>query len=170
MKPITISLRDWKDTDAEALYQVCLDPIVQKNGIHAYGSIRECLETIQRWKHEDGCKVITDSTHHLFIGFIRVSDMNRYEGYAEMEYVIAAQHRSHGYGTQAVRKMLDYGFEKMNLKVIAAWVRSHNMPSARVLEKCSFSLEGRLRKHARDQSDTLCYSILREEWEHTRPV
>ena len=26
--------------------------------------------------------------------------------------------------------------------------------------------ERRLRKHARDKSDTLCYSLLREEWEN----
>ena len=61
--------------------------------------------------------------------------MNRYDGYMEMEYAIAA------------------------------WVRSHNKESIRVLEKCSFTFEGRLRKHARNKSDTLCYSILREEWE-----
>lgn len=41
----------------------------------------------------------------------------------------------------------------------------HNKESIRVLEKCSFTFEGRLRKHARDKSDTLCYSVLREEWE-----
>lgn len=35
----------------------------------------------------------------------------------------------------------------------------------RVLEKCSFTFEGRLRKRARDKSDTLCYSILRENCE-----
>ena len=92
--------------------------------------------------------------------------MNRYDGYMELEYAIAEKHRNKGYATQALKRMIDYGFEEMNLLVIAAWVRSHNQNSARVLEKCSFTFEGRLRKHARDQSDTLCYSLLKEEWEN----
>ena len=106
--------------------------------------------------------------------------MNRYDGYMEMEYAIAAEYRNKGYATQAVKQMLDYGFKEMNLSVIAAWVRSHNWKSIqediralptvkdyndkyesmRVLEKCSFTLEGKLRKHARDKNDTICYSIL----------
>ena len=59
---------------------------------------------------------------------------------------------------------LDYGFGEQHASVIAAWVRSHNKASARVLEKCAFTFEGRLRRHARDKSDTLCYSILKEDW------
>lgn len=69
--------------------------------------------------------------------------------------------------TEAVKQMLDYGFKEMNLFVVTAWVRSHNQASISVLEKCSFTFEGRLRRHARDKSDTLCYSILREEWEQS---
>lgn len=42
--------------------------------------------------------------------------------------------------------------------------------NAHVLLKCSFTLEGRLRRHARDKSDTLCYSILKEEWEEKNEV
>lgn len=100
------------------------------------------------------------------MGFINLSDMNRYDGYMELEYAIAKKYRNKGYATQALKRMVDYGFAEMNLLVIAAWVRSHNQNSARVLEKCSFSFEGRLRKHARDQSDTLCYSLLKEDWEN----
>ena len=91
--------------------------------------------------------------------------MNRYEGYAELEYAIAADYRNRGLATEAVKRMVDYGFSELGLEVIAAWVRSHNAESIRVLKKCAFTLEGRLRKHARDRSDTLCYSALREEWE-----
>ena len=81
----------------------------------------------------------------------------------ELEYAIAADYRNRGYATEALRRMVDYGFSEFDLEVIAAWVRSHNTGSVRVLEKCAFKLEGRLRRHARDRSDTLCYSILREE-------
>ena len=165
MEPLEIILRDWRDDDAECLYEMCLDDTLRKSGIHFYDSINESREAINCWKKYDGFKVIADKKNHFFVGFISISDMNRYEGYMEMEYAIAAEYRNKGYATQAVKRMLDYGFKEMNLVAIAAWVRSHNVGSVRVLEKCKFTYEGRLRKHARDKSDTLCYSILKEEWE-----
>lgn len=64
--------------------------------------------------------MIADRRNDSFIGFISLGDMNRYDGYMEMEYVIAAEHRNKGYATQAVKQMLDYGFKEMNLSVIAA--------------------------------------------------
>ena len=168
VKPSRVFLRSWQDGDAEALYEMCLDPTLRDNGIRFFGSVSDGLEAIRLWKNMDGFKVITDKENHLFIGFISLSDMNRYEGYIEIEYAIAAEYRNQGYGTEAVRLMLEYGFTAMNLSVISGWVRSHNLSSAKVLEKCSFTLEGRLRRHARDKSDTLCYSILKEEWERNR--
>ena len=165
METKDLILRNWQDIDAEPLYEMCLDNTLRKNGIHFYDSIIDSQNTINYCKNNKGFKVITDKRNNAFVGFINLSDMNRYDGYMEMEYAIVAEYRNKGYATQAVKRMLDYGFKEMNLLAIAAWVRSHNEASTRVLEKCSFTFEGRLRKHARDKSDTLCYSVLREEWE-----
>ena len=163
-------LRNWQERDAKALYEMCCDEILRKSGIHFYASVVESQDAIHSWKNNKGFKVIADRRNDRFIGFISLGEMNRYDGYMEMEYAIAAEYRNKGYATQAVKQMLDYGFKEMNLSVIAAWVRSHNQGSMRVLEKCSFTLEGKLRKHARDQSDTICYSMLREEWERISSV
>lgn len=166
METKDLRLRSWQDTDAESLYTMCLDHTVRASGIHFYDSVADSHDTICHWKNNKGFRVIIDKTTLDFVGFINLSDMNRYDGYMELEYAIAEKYRNKGYATQALKRMLNYAFEEMNLLVIAAWVRSHNQSSARVLEKCSFTFEGRLRKHARDQSDTLCYSLLREEWEN----
>ena len=163
-------LRNWQECDAKALYEMCCDESLRKSGIHFYASIIESQYAIHSWKNNKGFKVIADRRNDSFIGFISLGDMNRYDSYMEMEYAIAAEYRNKGYATQAIKQMLDYGFKEMNLSVIAAWVRSHNQGSMRVLEKCSFTLEGKLRKHARDKSDTMCYSILREEWERISSV
>ncbi len=165
METRDLILRNWQDSDAKALYEMCLDETLRKSGIDFYNSITDSRNTIQCWKNDKGFKVIVDKRNDNFIGFISLGGMNRYNGYMEIEYAVAARYRNNGYAMQAVKKMLDYGFKEMNLSAIAAWVRSHNKESIRVLEKCSFTFEGRLRKYARDKSDTLCYSILREEWE-----
>ena len=170
METKDLILRDWQEHDAKALYEMCLDDILRKSGIAFYDSVSESQNVIHYWKANRGFKVITDRRNDSFIGFISLGDMNRYDGYVEMEYAIATEYRNKGYATQAVKQILEYGFREMNLSVIAAWVRSHNQASISVLEKCSFTLEGRLRKHARDKSDTLCYSILKEEWEESKLI
>lgn len=158
-------LRDWKENDAPDLYEMCLDSALRKSGIASFPSVEDSLSAIKSWMNNPGSKVIAGRESHHFAGFISLGDMNRYDAYMELEYAVAAKYRNRGYAAQAVKRMAAYGFTQLNASVIAAWVRSHNQASVRVLEKCSFTFEGRLRKHARDQSDTLCYSLLREEWE-----
>ena len=170
MEAKDLILRNWQERDAKALYEMCGDKILRKSGIQFYASVIESQNVIHSQKNNKGFKVIADRRNDSFIGFISLGDMNRYDGYMEMEYAIAAEYRNKGYATQAVKQMLDYGFKEMNLSVIAAWVRSHNQKSIKVLEKCLFTLEGKLRKHSRDKSDTMCYSILREEWERSNGV
>ena len=165
-----IILRAPRESDAQAFYEMSLDPLHQKSGLHTVPSLSECQKAIRQWATADGFKVIADATTHALIGSISLGGMDRYEGYMELEFAIAAPHRGKGFCTEAVREMLEYGFTDMNARVIAAWVRSHNLASARVLEKCGFTLEGRLRRHARDGSDTLCFSILKNEWDEMQKV
>ena len=158
-------LRSWQENDADVLYELCQDDAFEHSGLRVYPSPDACREAIVRMKAEPGSRAIVSRESGKVIGMIELADMNRYDGYMELEYAIEKDSRGRGYASEAVRCMVDYGFGELGLIVIAAWVRSHNLASCRVMEKCGFGFEGRLRKHARDGSDTLCYSILREEWE-----
>ena len=109
-------------------------------------------------------RTVIHKDQRCLIGFILFGDMNRYAQYKELEYAIAANHRNNGYATEALMAMLEYMFSERDTEVVAAWVRSFNKECVRVLEKCHFTYEGTLRKHARDRGDTLCYSVLKEEW------
>jgi len=165
IKTERLIIRDWQESDAPHLYTICLDPELQRSGVNSYCSIDECLKTIRLWKEQNEMKAIVSKGDNYLIGLIGLGDMNRYNQYKELEFAIAVGYRNKGYATEALKCILAFGFEELNLLVVAAWVRSFNVKSVRVLEKCAFSYEGRLRKHARDQGDTLCYSILKEEWE-----
>jgi [ribosomal protein S5]-alanine N-acetyltransferase len=158
-------IRDWQESDAPELYTICLDPALQRSGVGFYRSIDECLNTIHLWREQNEMKAIIRKEDDCLIGLIGLGDMNRYSQYKELEFAITAGCRDKGYATEALMRMLAFGFDELSLLVVAAWVRSFNVNSVRVLEKCAFTYEGRLRKHARDQGDTLCYSILKEEWE-----
>ena len=75
---------------------------------------------------------------------------------------------SKGYGTDAMRVMLRYGFTELNLHRISLTVFEVNPRGIHSYEKCGFKHEGRIREFLlRDgkRSDMLHMGILRSEWE-----
>jgi diamine N-acetyltransferase len=72
-----------------------------------------------------------------------------------------------GLGSEAMRLMVGYGFDTLNLHRIQLRVYSKNKRAIRSYEKVGFVLEGRLRQnHYLDGNyiDTLLMGILREEY------
>ncbi len=162
-----IYLRDVNSNDSSALFSMCTDVELRKNGFFYFENTDDAKNTIHLWQSNKDTvsKAIVESATGEMVGIVCLGDMNRYRGYYELEYAISAKSRNKGYATQALREILPIAFEKRHAEVVAAWVRSHNTASVRVLEKCGFVFEGKLRNHARDKSDTLCYSITSEDWE-----
>ena len=73
-----------------------------------------------------------------------------------------------GYGTDAMRLMLSYGFNELNLHRVTLNVFEYNPRGIRSYEKCGFKHEGRIRQFIlRDGKrwDMLHMGILRSEWE-----
>jgi len=89
------------------------------------------------------------------------------------ELGIAIQDKSRwnsGYGTDAVRLVLEYGFEDLDLNRIELTTDEDNVRGRRCYEKCGFVEEGLLRQHRRVEgrfSNTIMMSVLREEWERS---
>jgi len=72
-----------------------------------------------------------------------------------------------GYGSEAVRLILDHGFETLNLQRIALRVFTSNPRAIRSYEKVGFVHEGCMRRayyYGGKYIDVLLMSILREEW------
>lgn len=66
---------------------------------------------------------------------------------SEIGYWLGKPFWGRGWVTQVVNAVCDYGFEHYGLQRIFGQVFSTNPASARVLEKCGFQQEGRLRNH-----------------------
>ena len=78
------------------------------------------------------------------------------------------ENRSKGYGREAIRLIVGYGFRFLPIERITADTADINIPCQRALEKCGFKLEGRERKAMfldGGWHDRLHYSILREEYD-----
>lgn len=98
------------------------------------------------------------------IGLHPQADVNRLT--AELGYWLAEPFWGRGIMSGAVPAMVAHGFKTLPLERIEAFVFANNPASARVLEKCGFTLEGRMRRNVIKDGqvlDSLVYSILREE-------
>jgi RimJ/RimL family protein N-acetyltransferase len=98
------------------------------------------------------------------IGVHPGDDVNRLT--AELGYWLAEPFWGRGIMSAAVAAMVRYAFEHQALERIEAYVYASNPASARVLEKCGFTYEGRLRRNViKDGAmlDSLLYALLRCE-------
>lgn len=75
--------------------------------------------------------------------------------------------RGKGYGTDAVRLLLDFAFKDLNLRRVYLHVFSTNLAAIRVYEKAGFTREGLLRSAAYingEYVDVVAMGILQEEY------
>ena len=86
---------------------------------------------------------------------------------AEVGYDLCPDVWGQGLMPEALRALIRYGFEEMDLNRIVAMTHAENQRSQRVLMKLGFQMEGLLREYfCRDgtYNDQLQYSLLRREW------
>jgi RimJ/RimL family protein N-acetyltransferase len=76
--------------------------------------------------------------------------------------------RHHGYGAEAICRILLYAFEALGLNRVGLSVFEFNEEAISTYEKLGFSVEGRLRGVVRRGNtfhDAILMSVLKEEWE-----
>lgn len=113
--------------------------------------------------------VVEHSTQQL-AGAIGLT-MNQLHGRAELGYWIGVPYWNRGYATEAVRLVLQFGFEELRLHRIHAQHFTSNPASARVLQKVGMRHEGCLREHVQRWDafeDAEQYGILSSEWQLLR--
>jgi len=89
---------------------------------------------------------------------------------AEMGYVLNRRYWGRGLVLEAVRAMISFGFERMDLNRVEARCVAENTASARVMEKAGMAYEGTLRQREFLKGvyrDMKLYAILRGEHHHS---
>ncbi len=105
------------------------------------------------------------------IGIADLSDIEWPHGTAWLAIGLGPAHWDQGYGQEALRLLLDFGFWELNLYRVQLTVFSYNPRAIRVYEKLGFQREGVFRQAVhRDgqRHDMLLYGLLRPEWEALR--
>jgi len=101
------------------------------------------------------------------IGAISLMNISAQHERAELGYWIGKPYWNQGYGTEAARAVLEYGFSVLSLNRIHGCFLKRNPASGRVMEKIGMSYEGCLRQHDKKWEqfeDIVIYGILRSEW------
>jgi [ribosomal protein S5]-alanine N-acetyltransferase len=86
---------------------------------------------------------------------------------AEIGYLLYESFRGKGFMLEAIKSIVEYGFNKMGLNRIEAFISPHNLPSKKIIEKAGFTQEGVLREHYKWENkiyDSVVFSLLKSEY------
>ena len=91
---------------------------------------------------------------------------------AEMGYDLAKEYWGKGIMSEAMRAVIDFGFERMELNRIEVYILPRNKRSIRMIKGIGFKREGLLRQRYFDEfgnfADDVLFSMLRQDWEQLR--
>jgi RimJ/RimL family protein N-acetyltransferase len=170
----TVQLRKLRYRDSAALQAQASHPEIVRwttripHPYPADGAIRFIRSSVANWRLDRAYvfAVLVSGSPEV-CGVISLSSVSRAHACAELGFWLGFRHWGRGIGTEAVRLMLEFGFEDLHLHRIYASAFAANIASRRVLEKNGFRLEGVLReavvRFGRRQ-DFCNYGLLHPEW------
>lgn len=111
--------------------------------------------------------VITEKGSDSLIGIIGFFRTQHENFRSELGYMILPQHHNKGYVTEAVKTVLNFGFNTLNLNSVNAIIDPNNVASARVLEKNGFRKEAHFVEDFfwnNEFIDSVHYGLLKREF------
>jgi len=168
-----LRLRELRDGDADALFALFSDPEVMRYWSRGpWESRDEALAHVARMnngraevEYYPWAIALPDS--NLLIGTASLFELRREHGTGMIGYALSPAQQGQGYALEAVRAMLRFAFQVLDLQRIEIDTDPANAPSRRLLERCGAKLEGLLRRRWMVHgayADTTLYGLLREEF------
>lgn len=176
LKTSRLLLRPFAEADVEAIYAL------QSNGrvlrywdsppwtdrARAAAFIATCR---QMEEEASGARLaIETDQERVFVGWCAMFRWNPVYRSLGIGYCLDEPAWGKGYATEAVRAMLHWAYDALDLNRVEAEIDTRNVASARVLEKLGFEREGLRREDcvvAGEVSDSWIYGLLRRDWKAT---
>lgn len=165
-----LSLRKLTPEVFDYIYAIYTDEAL----IHFLGLSDEKQLQIEKEKHQKGLSTFNRSFTYFQIINKKTNTIIGWCGYhtwyldhhrAEIGYgLFDDSFKGKGIMTEAIKPILDYGFYKMNLHRIEAFIAPENVPSIKLVEKFGFKKEGVLKEHYFKNNvmeDSAVYSLLK---------
>lgn len=147
-----LTLRRLNMKDTNDLFEVCSDPLVSRYVMwtthRSIVETREFMRSVLRQYRSDRPAPwgIVHRGEQKVIGTIGFSWLNRDHNTGEVGYSLHRRYWGQGYATEALKMVLEYGFEVLLLNRIEAQFDLRNPASGKVMEKAGMTKEGTLRQ------------------------
>lgn len=164
-------LRPFTEEDVPVMLRVLADPEV----IRLTGSPTEEFgeERLRSWygsRNEQTDRLdlgIVDRASGELVGEAVLWEWDRHNRNCSFRILIGPAGRDRGLGTEAVRLILGYAFERLGLHRVSLWVFAHNPRARRAYEKAGFVTEGVERQSLWQDGewiDAVRMAVLAPEW------
>ncbi|MDD2753352.1 MAG: GNAT family protein [Candidatus Portnoybacteria bacterium] len=168
-----VGLRPVREEDASIFQEWMNDPeIIQYLLIYlpiTLAAERQWIENTNKSKDSIVLTIVTKTPiDGKPIGNVALVTINKKDGHATLGIVIGDKdYHEYGYGTEAARLMIGYGFNQLNLHRINSSALAFNKRSINMHLKLGFKKEGRQRQKIFKNgkyADEVLFGLLREEW------
>ena len=168
-----LRLRRPQESDVSAIYQLVNDYDIARSTLnipypYVLADATAFLQHVNKaWAEKSRYPfAITLKESDEFMGIIGLG-IHHGNNWGEAGYWIGKSYWGRGYMTEALKRIIQFGFEDLELNRIQASHFTDNPASGRVMEKAGMQFEGVLRQYIRkwDVYKDLCYmAILRGEY------
>ena len=132
-------------------------------------SLSKEKEILEKMAKEEHVYAIIDADLGRMIGIVGLHNIEHFNSTADLEIVIGEkEYWNRGYGEEASRLMLDFGFNILNLRNIMISVIDYNVRAYRCYEKIGFKEIGRRRQAytiAGKHYDIIFMDLIRDDFE-----
>lgn len=168
-----LTLRQVRPSDAPALFAIFSDPevtryydqpsfteLAQAEGLTTRMQQRFAEKRTVRW-------AITRPTDDVLLGTCGYAEWKRHFHCAAVGYELARAEWGQGIMTETLTAVLTFGFTRMQLNRVEAYVMTDNAASMRLLQKLGFQQEGLLRQYGYWQNayhDLHLFALLKRDF------
>lgn len=149
-------LRAWKISDLDDLHEFTSnEEVARMAGFHVKNTENETLRILKQFiiDSSESLWAIEFKESHKVIGWIELHLHWQQINSKEIGFVLSQKYWGLGIMSEAVTKVLHYGFSEEKIDSIVCSHFINNIQSKRVIEKCGF-------KHVSKSNDKIYYSII----------
>ena len=149
-------LRNYKETDLEDYWEfVSMESVGPRAGWPAYTDKQKAYERLKTEIQKQNQLAIVLKEENKVIGSIELMDckkdrynnLNIEAGAKEIGFILSEKYWGRGIMTEALKRVMKYAFEELNVPVIYIGHAKANVASGRVQEKCGFKKIGEVENY-----------------------
>ena len=167
-----VKMRPFEPADVVPVFELASAREIADNTFVPHPYSREAAQEFvdrvrEQWSTDEAYVfAILDRATDAFVGAMGIHPESTHNS-ATVGYWIGKPYWGRGIATAALKLLISFGFEKLELNRIEAGHLAHNAASGRVMQKARMRCEGRRRQsqlHRGTYKDAIWYAIVREDY------